>query len=138
MGMKQLILAAGLCALAAPALGQETPLPVPDGYTLIQESTEAYYINVASLRSNMVGGAKSTSGIVLSFAAKPDGTPIYALSDFVARCQSKQLERHRIRYVTGDEKVIGGDDNFIGGNVEEGSNSYAIYTRLCADWDKDD
>ncbi|WP_209348454.1 hypothetical protein [Pontixanthobacter sp. CEM42] len=116
----------------------ETALPVPAGYAVIEGTNNSFYLKTDSIRSNTTGGGRITTAAILSFAKIDGDKDIYALGDFLAKCDEKELMRTKVLYVSADEKLLGRDDKAIVVQVAEGSSDAAIHARLCSDWDQYD
>lgn len=128
---------AAAMAWAVPAYA-ETALPIPAGYELIEGTYGVFFLKADSIRSNTTGSGRVTTAVILSLTTLQDGTDIYALGEFRASCDSNDLMRHRVSYVSADQKLLGRDDKPVAVNVTDGTSDAALYTRLCSDWDQYD
>lgn len=137
MNMKRIAIL--IAALSLPVTVQaETPLPIPAGYEVIEGTDSSFFLKTESIRSNTAGGNRITTAAILSFAKVDGGTDIYALGDFMAKCDEKELMRSKVLYVSADEKLLGRDEKAVVVQVAEGSSDAAIHIRLCSDWDQYD
>ena len=120
------------------AVQADTPLPVPAGYEMIAGAGGYFFLQTDSLRSNTVAGSRVTTAMILSFGKLDDGTDIYSLGEFRASCDSSELMRTKIAYISADQKLLGQDGKSLTASVTEGSPDAAMHKRLCSDWDQYD
>ncbi|MEP0188861.1 MAG: hypothetical protein ABJP70_05745 [Erythrobacter sp.] len=136
--MRKIAIAALLAFAPSAALSNDTPLPVPPNYALIEGTKQPVFVNTKTIRSNLISAEKTTSAYIMLFAKADDGADLYVIMDMVAWCQSGKLMRMKANYVSANEKLLGTDEKSQTVEVTEDSSSKAIFQRLCSDWDQYD